>query len=59
MTPEPGTDDVPGTTDLRTGEPLVSATLYYSLVTLLLVVLIGGMAVGLALGCRLPDVERE
>ena len=34
-------------------------TLYYSLVTLLLVLLIVGMALGLAVGCRLPDVERD
>lgn len=41
------------------GERFVSATLYYSLVTLLLVVLIGGMALGLAVGCRLVDRKRE
>jgi hypothetical protein len=34
-------------------------TLYYSLITLLLIVLIVGMAVGLAVGCRLPEVDRE
>lgn len=32
-------------------------TLYYSLLTLLLVVLIGGMAVGIALGERLDDLD--
>lgn len=37
----------------------MSATLYYTLVTLLLIVLIGAMAVGLAVGCRLPDVDRD
>lgn len=35
----------------------VSATLYYLLVTLLLVLLIGGMAAGLALGGRLDDLD--
>lgn len=34
-------------------------TLYYSLITLLLIVLIVGMAVGIAVGCRLPEVDRE
>lgn len=37
----------------------MSATLYYGLVTLLLIVLIGGMALGLAAGCRLPEVDRD
>ena len=37
----------------------MGATLYYSLVTLLLVVLIGGMALGLAVGCRLPEADRD
>lgn len=35
----------------------MSATLYYLLVTLLLVVLIGGMAAGLALGGRLEELD--
>jgi hypothetical protein len=35
----------------------VSATVYYLLVTLLLVVLIGGMAAGLALGGRLDELD--
>lgn len=32
-------------------------TLYYGLLTLLLVVLIGGMAVGIALGERLDELD--
>lgn len=32
-------------------------TLYYSLLTLLLIVLIGGMAVGIALGERLDELD--
>jgi len=35
----------------------VSAFLYYALVTLLLALLIGGMALGLALGGRLEELD--
>lgn len=35
----------------------MGATLYYVLVTLLLVFLIGGMAAGLALGGRLDELK--
>lgn len=44
-------------TDPNPREKNVSATVYYLLVTLLLVVLIGGMAVGLALGGRLDELD--
>lgn len=48
---------VPPSRAPRAGRASVSATLYYLLVTLLLVVLIGGMAAGLALGGRLEELD--
>lgn len=48
--------DVPTLIALEETDP-VSAFLYYALVTLLLAVLIGGMALGLALGGRLEELD--